>query len=103
MHSIDDLIQSIYEINRAFLTLAQTMLLEDKEAGMTRLGLSGQAAAVVSAMTPDQIVRLARANHVICAFDCGDEALLATLAAPPRNIDLSSLTPTAGHTPRILA
>ncbi len=83
MHPVDDIIQAIHQINHSFLTLAQRLLHHDREAGMVQLGLSADAANVISALTPAQLTRFSGASHVICAFDCNDHALLGRLAAPP--------------------
>lgn len=75
-------LESIQEINLAYVRLAQRLLAEDKAVGMLRLGLTEGLADLLVKLTPDQVKRLASSNHLLCLFRVGDQALLSALTRP---------------------
>ncbi|HEV3104594.1 MAG TPA: flagellar transcriptional regulator FlhD [Trinickia sp.] len=87
--SCSEILNSIREINLSYLMLAQRMLRDDRAAGMFRLGLSGQLADLLSALTPAQSIKLAASGNLLCFFRLNDRAMLAALAAPVKERDLT--------------
>ncbi|WP_244814616.1 flagellar transcriptional regulator FlhD [Caballeronia sp. Lep1P3] len=70
----------IREVNLAYLLLAQRLLQDDRMSAMYRLGLSGEVADVLSALTLAQAVKVASSSHLLCRFRFDDHTILASLA-----------------------
>jgi flagellar transcriptional activator FlhD len=85
-------LQSIREVNLAYLTLAQRVLHEDRATGMFRLGLSAQMADLLSGLTLAQVVKLAACEQLVCAFQIKDHTILAALMSPARQTTASTHT-----------
>ncbi|SAL50411.1 transcriptional activator FlhD [Caballeronia sordidicola] len=56
------------------------MLRADRAVGEARLGLSGQVAAILIDLSMAQIVKLAAAPHLLCAFRFDDRSMLSSLS-----------------------
>lgn len=67
-----DIFDAIAEFNRAYLVLAQHILLIDHEQGKRQLGISDEIAASIVALTPDQIDELAATGELVCEFRAED-------------------------------
>jgi flagellar transcriptional activator FlhD len=80
----------IREINLSYLILAQRLLREDRAIGMFRLGLSGEVADLLSGLSLPQVVKLASADQLLCAFRFNDRMLLSALTQAPRHADVAS-------------
>lgn len=80
MNSGNDSADSIREINLSYVLLAQKMLRLDRSVGEARLGLSGQVADILVNLTMAQIVKLATAPHLLCAFRFDDQSMLSSLS-----------------------
>jgi flagellar transcriptional activator FlhD len=73
--------ESIREINLSYLALAQRMLREDRDEGMARLGLSASLADLLAELSPQQTLKLAARDQLICHFRFGNGAILGALAS----------------------
>lgn len=80
MASVDSaLLNDIREVNLSYLMLAQRLLRENLAAGMFRLGFDADVADIVLTLSPAQVVKLAGASSVLCAFRLNDAQLLSSL------------------------
>jgi flagellar transcriptional activator FlhD len=74
--------ESIREINLSYLTLVQRLLREDRAEGMTKLGLSAPLADVLSGLSPEQTLKLASRDQLVCFFRLNGDAMLGVLGTP---------------------
>ena len=74
--------ESIREINLSYLTLVQRLLREDRDEGMTKLGLTAPLADVLSGLTPAQTLKLASRDQLVCFFRLNGDAMLGALGTP---------------------
>lgn len=74
--------ESIREINLSYLTLVQRLLREDRGEGMTKLGLSAPLADVLSGLSPEQTLKLASRDQLVCFFRLNGDAMLGVLGTP---------------------
>jgi len=70
----------IREINLSYVLLAQKMLRSDRAVGEARLGLSSQVANILIDLSMAQVLKLAAAPHLLCAFRFDDQSMLSSLA-----------------------
>jgi flagellar transcriptional activator FlhD len=89
----DGTLDSIREMNLSYLSLAQRLLREDRAMGMARLSLSSWLADILATLSLAQIVKLAAASHVLCAFRFRDHTVLSALTHVDRKADVAP-TPT---------
>lgn len=73
------ILNDIHEVNLSYLMLAQRLLRENRASGMFRLGFDEDVAQIILGLSPAQIVKLAGANSVLCAFRLNDAQLLGSL------------------------
>jgi flagellar transcriptional activator FlhD len=71
----DQILAEIREANLSYLMLAQTLIRVDREQALYRLGISEETAALVSALTPAQIMKIAQNNTLLCRFRMDDEVV----------------------------
>lgn len=64
--------KEIADLNLTYMLLAQKLLRQDRAAAMLRLGISGEMADLLTAMSPAELVKLATSNFVLCAFRLDD-------------------------------
>jgi flagellar transcriptional activator FlhD len=69
----EQLMQEVREANMSYLMLAQTMIREDKEQAMYRLGLSEDVADMISQLTLGQVLKIANSNMLMCRFRFDDD------------------------------
>jgi flagellar transcriptional activator FlhD len=62
------LLNEIRETNLTYLLLAQRMIKDDKAAAVFRLGISKEAAEIIEALSPAQLLKIAAGNMVLCRF-----------------------------------
>lgn len=75
-----DTLDSIRELNLAYLHVAQRFITEDREAAQARLGLSAEIADVLAGLSPAQTLKLATSAQVLCCFRLSGDSLLSGLA-----------------------
>ena len=74
--------ESIREINLSYLTLVQRLLREDRNEGMTKLGLTAPLADVLSGLSAEQTLKLASRDQLVCFFRLNGDAMLGGLGTP---------------------
>ena len=82
----DQLINEIRDVNLSYLMLAQAMIRADKPQALFRLGISEEVADLLGQMSPQQLVRTASRNLMLCTMRFDDELIWGLL--------------TDGHTPK---
>ncbi|HTI17105.1 MAG TPA: flagellar transcriptional regulator FlhD [Trinickia sp.] len=80
MGAASEMLSEIKEVNLSYLLLAQSLLREDRAAGMFRMGLSDEIADVLANLSFAQTVKLATSSQLLCRFRFDDYAVLSSLA-----------------------
>lgn len=75
----DKLLNEIRDINLSYLVLAQAMIRQDKAQALFRLGLSEPVADMITQLSPQQLVRVASRNGMLCTFRFDDELIWGLL------------------------
>ena len=63
----------IREANMTYLMLAQNLIRQDKSEALFRLGMSEEAADMIGALSPAQILKIASGNKLLCRFRVDDD------------------------------
>ena len=63
----------IREANMTYLMLAQNLIRQDKPEALFRLGMSEEAADMIGALSPAQILKIASGNMLLCRFRVDDD------------------------------
>ena len=69
----DQVLAEIREANLSYLMLAQSLIRQDKEQALFRLGVSEDTAALIGTLTPAQIMKVASGNTLLCRFRMDDD------------------------------
>lgn len=73
------LLNDIRDTNLSYLMLAQAMIREDKPQAMFRLGLSESVADLIMQFSPQQLVRVAARNVMMCTLRFDDDLIWSLL------------------------
>jgi flagellar transcriptional activator FlhD len=76
----NDLVREIKDLNLAYLLLVQRLMRQNEAEALLRLGLSKEVAQALVALSPAQMLSLARSSMVLCRFRLDNGALLEALA-----------------------
>jgi flagellar transcriptional activator FlhD len=69
----EQLLAEIREANLTYLMLAQSLIRQDQAAAQFRLGLTEEAAELLGALSPAQIMKVASGNMLLCRFRVEDD------------------------------
>jgi flagellar transcriptional activator FlhD len=69
----DQLLAEIKEANLTYLMLAQTLIRQDPDEALFRLGISEEAAQTLSMLSAAQLLKIASSNMLLCRFRVDDE------------------------------
>lgn len=69
----DQILAEIREVNLSYLMLAQSLIRSDKEQALFRLGVSEETAALIGALSPAQMMKVATGNTLLCRFRMDDD------------------------------
>jgi flagellar transcriptional activator FlhD len=69
----EQLLAEIREANLTYLMLAQSLIRQDKAEALFRLGLTEQAADLLVALSPAQVMKVASGNMLLCRFRVDDD------------------------------
>lgn len=83
----EQMMNEIRETNLAYLMLAQTMIRADKAQALFRLGLSEEVADLVAQLSPQQLVRIAAQNVMMCRFRFDDEMVWGLLTSHGKTVN----------------
>ena len=77
----DQILMEIRETNLSYLMLAQSLIRSDREQALYRLGISEDTAAMISLLTPAQMMKIAAGNTLLCKFRMDDELVWGLLTS----------------------
>jgi flagellar transcriptional activator FlhD len=69
----EQLLAEIREANMTYLMLAQSLIRQDKAEALFRLGMSEEAADLISALSPAQVLKISSGNMLLCRFRVDDD------------------------------
>jgi len=90
----DQILAEIREANLSYLMLAQSLIRNDREQALFRLGLSEDNANLINTLTPAQMMKIASGNTLLCRMRVDDEmvwSLLTSNGKPAANDAVSRL------------
>lgn len=89
------LLADIRDANLTYLMLAQTLIRKDRAEALFRLGLSEDAADMLAALSPAQVLKTASTNMLLCRFRVDDDLVWNLLTdhglAQDSALDLASI------------
>jgi flagellar transcriptional activator FlhD len=71
----EQILNEIREANMTYLMLAQNLIRQDKAEALFRLGMSEDAANLIGALSPAQIMKIASGNMLLCRFRVDDDVV----------------------------
>jgi flagellar transcriptional activator FlhD len=75
----DQVLTEIREANLSYLMLAQSLIRSDREQALYRLGITEESAAMISVLTPAQMMKVAASNTLLCRFRMDDDLVWGLL------------------------
>lgn len=75
----DQILAEIRETNLSYLMLAQTLIREDREQALFRLGISEDAADRLASLTAAQVLKIASSNTLVCRMRVDDDLIWTLL------------------------
>ena len=75
----DQILAEIREANLSYLMLAQSLIRSDREQALYRLGISEESAAMITLLTPAQMMKIASGNTLLCRFRMDDDMVWGLL------------------------
>ena len=81
----DMLLEEIREANLTYLMLAQHMIRSDRVQALYRLGVSGELADLIDALTPGQLLKMAASNLLMCRFRFDEKLVWELLTSHSRD------------------
>jgi len=75
----DQVLTEIREANLSYLMLAQSLIRSDREQALYRLGITEESAAMISLLTPAQMMKVAASNTLLCRFRMDDDLVWGLL------------------------
>jgi flagellar transcriptional activator FlhD len=79
--SKEKLFDEIRDANLNYLLLAQSMIRDDREAAMYRLGISEDLADLLHTLSPAQLMKMASSSTLLCRFRYDDRLILDMLVS----------------------
>ena len=75
----EQILAEIREANLSYLMLAQSLIRSDREQALYRLGISEESAAMLTLLTPSQMMKIASGNTLLCRFRMDDDLVWGLL------------------------
>jgi flagellar transcriptional activator FlhD len=75
----DQILMEIRETNLSYLMLAQSLIRTDREQALFRLGISEDTAAMLTILSPAQIMKIAASNTLLCRMRVDDDLVWGLL------------------------
>src|SRR5690349_22562224 len=75
----NQILTEIREANLSYLMLAQSLIRSDREQALFRLGISEESAAMITLLTPAQMMKIASSNTLLCRFRMDDDMVWGLL------------------------
>jgi flagellar transcriptional activator FlhD len=76
----EQMMNEIREANLSYLMLAQSMVKEDRDTAIYRLGVSDDVADILERLSPAQVVRMAASNMLLFRFRFDDSIIVDMLS-----------------------
>jgi flagellar transcriptional activator FlhD len=64
----EKLLEEIRDANLNYLLLSQTMIREDRDAAVYRLGISEELADLLNTLSPAQLLKMSGSSTLLCRF-----------------------------------
>ena len=77
----DQILAEIREANLSYLMLAQSLIRQDRDQALFRLGVSEENANLIGALTPAQMMKIASGNTLLCRFRMDDDLVWGLLTS----------------------
>jgi flagellar transcriptional activator FlhD len=81
----DQILMEIREANLSYLMLAQSLIRQDREQALFRLGISEETATLLALLSPAQIMRIASSNTLLCQMRVDDDMVWGLLTNHGKN------------------
>lgn len=75
----EQLLADIRDANLTYLMLAQTLIRRNRAEALFRLGLSDDAADMLEALSPGQVLKTASSSMLLCRFRVDDDLVWSLL------------------------
>lgn len=75
----DQILAEIRETNLSYLMLAQTLIRQDREQALFRLGISEEAADRLASLSAAQVLKIASSNTLVCRMRVDDDLIWTLL------------------------
>ena len=69
----EQILAEIREANLSYLMLAQSLIRNDREQALFRLGVSEETADLIGVLTAAQMMKIAGGNSLLCRFRMDDD------------------------------
>ena len=69
----DQILAEIREANLSYLMLAQSLIRNDRDQALFRLGVSEDTATIIGTLSPAQMMKIAGGNALLCRFRMDDD------------------------------
>ena len=69
----DQILAEIREANLSYLMLAQSLVRNDRDQALFRLGVSEDTATLIGSLSPAQMMKIAGGNTLLCRFRMDDD------------------------------
>jgi len=76
----EQMMNEIRDANLSYLMLAQSMVKEDRDTAIYRLGVSDDVADILERLSPAQVVRMAASNMLLFRFRFDDSLIVDMLS-----------------------
>jgi flagellar transcriptional activator FlhD len=77
----DQILAEIREANLSYLMLAQSLIRQDREQALFRLGISEDNANLITTLTPAQMMKIAACNTLLCRFRMDDDMVWSLITS----------------------
>ncbi len=86
MMNSEQTLSEIRDVNLSYLMLAQSLIREDREQAMFRLGVTEETAAILATLSPAQILKMASGSTLLCQFRMNDELVWKLLSSHGKGV-----------------
>ena len=73
------ILAEIREANLSYMMLAQSLIRNDRETALFRLGVSEETAAILEVLSPAQMMKIASGNTLLCRMRVDDDLVWSLL------------------------
>ena len=77
----DQILAEIRETNLTYLMLAQSLIRQDREQALYRLGISEETATLLATLSPAQVMKISANATLLCRFRMEDDLVWGLLTS----------------------